>query len=109
MRTSARRTVSAAVALGAVGVIGLVGAGAAGAYPSSCTLTKTSTSVSVRCTGGTGGDRAWVKCYDPLRDSYFGTTYGPWVGLGATSTIRCPFTGNVQTTVTSGHFGFQIH
>lgn len=66
-----------------------VGAAPASATPISCHTKKVnSTTGSASCSGGSGTVRVVVRCVDNFSGTS-STQYGPYVGIGATSTHQC--------------------
>ncbi|MBF9130161.1 hypothetical protein I0C86_14525 [Plantactinospora sp. S1510] len=65
-----------------------VGATAASAEPTNCTATPSGNTTRARCTSGTGQVRAGILCV--VKGEFENDHYGPWVGIGATSTVTCP-------------------
>jgi hypothetical protein len=84
-----RLLVGAAVV--AAGVLG--SATAAQAVPTGCSFLsgQPADTAAVRCTSGTGEVRVVIECtiFPPGRDPISTTRFGPWVGVGSTSSADC--------------------
>jgi hypothetical protein len=66
----------------------VLGPAAARAEPTECTATASGNRTHARCLGGTGLVRAGILC--AVKNGEFENDhFGPWVGVGATSTAAC--------------------
>ncbi len=96
-----RKALVTTAAFSLVSIGGVATAGSAQADPGSCTLTTGRTAAHVKCTSGSGTYRVWAKCYDEIHSS-FSTVTGPWVHVGATSSVSCPQNFYIPSGYTSG-------
>jgi hypothetical protein len=104
-KKSVRVAISAA-GLVAGGIVAVAGAAPASALPTNCLVTQASHSASAVCNSGTGQDRVYAKCEDPMHGTV-GTYYGPWVGVGSTSAMNCPTLGGYVWYEVAGSAGVQ--
>lgn len=99
-------------AAGALSIVDTTAAFASPATPGNCTdqflvdSNGTTYGVRAKCTSGTGHYRVYATCTDELRGSG-GTYYGPYVGIGSTSTLVCPYQGGTQWVLSGAHFQFK--
>ncbi|MFC4048461.1 hypothetical protein ACFOY4_02090 [Actinomadura syzygii] len=93
-----RRTAAISLA-GVAAATALMGtASSAFASPTGCstTLKSDARTAESRCTGGTGEHRVWIRQYVPFLGDL--DCYGPWVAVGAVSSVTCSIHQNIFVT-----------